>query len=92
MEAFIRKILKEEVAPELMNHGGDIDLFSVSEDGAVVKVTFKGACKTCPSLQMTLETVVTERLKSHLPNLKEVIMVQELPDDMLNLAKQLLRK
>lgn len=92
METLIRKILKEEVAPALMNHGGDIDLHSFSDDGSLVKVTFKGACKTCPSLQMTLETVVTESLKRHMPSLKEVVMVQEMPDDMLSLAKQLLRK
>lgn len=92
MEALIKRILKEEVAPALMNHGGDIALHSFSEDGSLVKVTFKGACKTCPSLQMTLETVVTECLKRHIPSLKEVVMVQEMPDDMLSLAKQLLRK
>ncbi len=88
----IKEILETKVAPELMLHGGDIELVGVENDGEIVKVKFHGACKTCPSAQMTIENVVAEHLKRELTQVREVILIQDMPEDMLTLAKQLLKK
>lgn len=92
LEAKIIQILEEKVSPELALHGGSVSFISVDEAGEVVKVSFNGACKTCPSAQMTLETIVTEQLRIAMPSLKEVILVNDTHKDMLDFAKQLMKK
>src|ERR1700726_3663409 len=38
----------ERVRPYLGSHGGDVDLLEVTDDD-VVRLAFKGSCKSCPS-------------------------------------------
>jgi Fe-S cluster biogenesis protein NfuA len=92
LEAKIKLILEEKVSPELALHGGSVSFISVDEAGEVVKVSFHGVCKTCPSAQMTLESIVTEQLRVSVPTLKEVILVNETHQDMLDFAKNLMKK
>lgn len=92
LETIIKQILEEQVSPELALHGGSVSFISVDAAGEIVKVSFNGACKTCPSAQMTLENIVTEQLRKAVPNLKEVILVNETHQDMLDFAKQLMKK
>ena len=88
----IIQILNDKVAPELELHGGSVEFVSVDEAGETVKVKFHGACKTCPSAQMTLETIVTENLKASLPSLKKIVLVDDTHQDMLDFAKKLMKK
>src|ERR1700749_2027316 len=43
----------DRVRPYLGSHGGDVDLLEI--DGGVVRLAFKGSCKSCPSSAVTLE-------------------------------------
>jgi len=61
----VQKVINE-IRPQLIADGGDIELIDVSEEGTV-KVRLKGSCAGCPMSQMTLELGVERYLKSKLP-------------------------
>ena len=67
----IRNLLDEYVRPAVENDGGAIE-FRGFEDG-VVTVAMKGSCAGCPSSTATLKGGIENLLKSHLPEVKEVV-------------------
>lgn len=69
-------IALEQIRPFLNDDGGDIELIEVTDD-KVVKVKFLGACKECSMSPMTLKGGVEEAIKKVLPEVKEVITVEE---------------
>lgn len=64
-------LLDEYVRPAVENDGGAID-FRSYEDG-VVTVALRGSCSGCPSSTATLKGGIENLLKSHLPEVKEVV-------------------
>jgi Fe-S cluster biogenesis protein NfuA len=71
----IRSLLDEYVRPAVENDGGAID-FRGFEDGTVT-VVLKGSCAGCPSSTATLKGGIENLLKSHLPEVKEVVAENE---------------
>jgi Fe-S cluster biogenesis protein NfuA len=69
----VEKIINE-IRPNLVADGGDIELVDVDKEGTV-KVKLKGACVGCPMSQMTLQLGVERYLKSKVPQVKKVISV-----------------
>lgn len=67
----IVSLLEEFVKPAVENDGGAIE-FRSYEDG-VVTVLLRGSCSGCPSSTATLKFGIENLLKSHLPEVKEVI-------------------
>jgi Fe-S cluster biogenesis protein NfuA len=67
----IRNLLDEYVRPAVENDGGAIE-FRGYDDG-IVTVAMKGSCAGCPSSTATLKGGIENLLKSHLPEVKEVI-------------------
>jgi Fe-S cluster biogenesis protein NfuA len=67
----------EQVRVSLQADGGDLELVEVTEDG-VVRVRLTGACAGCPMSQMTLKQGVERFLKSRIPDVKEVVNVDDL--------------
>lgn len=72
------KVLRaiQDVRPSLQADGGDIELVSVSDDG-IVNVRLTGACGTCPMSTMTLKMGVENYLKKMIPEVKEVVQIQD---------------
>ena len=68
----ITKVLKEDVAKELEQDGGGIELIEFKDGTAYVR--FKGACMGCPMAAMTLGNVVEEILKQKVKEVKRVKM------------------
>lgn len=64
-------LLDEYVRPAVENDGGAIHFKSFDE--GVVTVILKGSCSGCPSSTATLKGGVEQLLRSHLPQVKEVI-------------------
>ncbi|SDC60383.1 NifU family protein [Williamwhitmania taraxaci] len=64
------------VRPYLQNDGGDISLIEVTED-MVAKVKLLGACGTCPYSLMTLKNGVEQAIRRDVPEIKEVVAVNE---------------
>ncbi len=67
----IRNLLDEYVRPAVENDGGAIDFRSFEE--GTVTVVLRGACSGCPSSTATLKGGIETLLKSHLPEVKEVV-------------------
>ena len=69
----IREILDREIRPAVAMDGGDIT-FDHFENG-IVYLELKGACSGCPSSTATLKDGIEARLKSQIPEVKEVVSV-----------------
>lgn len=67
----IRDLLDEYVRPAVENDGGAIEFRGF--DNGIVTVVMRGSCAGCPSSTATLKGGIENLLKSHLPEVKEVI-------------------
>ena len=67
----VRTILETEVRPAVAQDGGDI-IFAGYRDG-IVEVYLQGSCAGCPSSTMTLKMGIEERLRSEIPEIREVV-------------------
>ena len=66
----------EKVRPYLLADGGDIELREITDD-LTVKVELTGACGTCPFSMFTLKNGVEQALKKDVPEVKEVVAVNQ---------------
>ena len=73
IERKIIEILDREIRPAVAMDGGDITFFGY-RDG-VVTLHLQGSCSSCPSSVMTLKMGVENRLRSSIPEVKEVVQV-----------------
>ncbi|MCC5922745.1 MAG: NifU family protein [Crocinitomicaceae bacterium] len=73
-DTIIENLLEEYVKPAVEGDGGAIE-FRHFQDG-IVTVLLKGACSGCPSSTATLKHGIENLLKSHLPEVKEVVAEQ----------------
>ena len=76
MNEIVNRIQKsiDEIKPFLQQDGGDIELIEVTPD-FVVKVRLQGACGSCPYRIQTLKLGVEDKLKTDVPQVKEVVNV-----------------
>ena len=65
----VEKVL-DEVRPQLIADGGNIELVDVID--GVVRVKLKGACAGCPMSAMTLKNGVERYLKSKISGIQRV--------------------
>ena len=73
MDQQIVDLIDEYVQPAVEQDGGAIHFQSYNEESGVVTVILKGSCSGCPSSTATLKGGVENLLKSHLPEIKEVV-------------------
>ena len=84
----IEKVLEEDVRPKLLAHEGDVEIREF-KDG-ILKVKLLGLCSGCPSAIFTTEEIIAETVKEKIPEVKDVVLVQEVSDDLIDMAKKLL--
>mgnify|MGYP001140465147 CR=1 FL=1 len=70
----IVSLLDQYVKPAVEGDGGAIDFLNYNE--GVVTVAMRGACSGCPSSTATLKNGIEQLLKTHIPEVKEVIAEQ----------------
>jgi len=85
----VEEVIEEKVRPALGEHSGDIEVVNL-KDG-VLKVRFLGKCSNCPSANITLESVVKSEIEAAIPEIKDVVLVTGVSDDLLDLAKAMLQ-
>jgi Fe-S cluster biogenesis protein NfuA len=73
VRAKVEEILNN-IRPSLQADGGDVELVDVKE--GVVSLKLTGACAGCPMSAMTLKNGIERTLKQEIPDLKEVIAVE----------------
>lgn len=86
----IEKVIEQSVRPQLGEHQGDIEIVEIKED--VLKVRFLGRCSNCPAATMTLESVVCSAIEEEVPEIRDVILVSGVSDDLLSLANDMLQQ
>ena len=84
----IQRILEEDVRPALMAHEGDVEL--ISYESQVVKVKLHGKCSGCPSAYLTTEELIAAKIKEKNPEVKDVVLVQEVNPELLDFARRIL--
>ncbi|HWB19828.1 MAG TPA: NifU family protein [Phycisphaerales bacterium] len=68
--ARVQKVL-DLIRPAIKSDGGDVELVSVTPQGAV-NVRFMGACIGCPSSSITLQSGIERALKQRIPDVTSV--------------------
>lgn len=76
----------EEIRPYLNSHGGDIDLDKI--EGNVVYVRLQGACSGCSLSAITLKNGVEEAIKTRIPEIEQVMMVNDLSPGFMPLNRK----
>ncbi|VBB06699.1 Hypothetical protein LUCI_1935 [Lucifera butyrica] len=87
----LAEVIANKVRPVLAGHNGNIELLEVTPDG-YVKVKLLGACSACPGAQLTLSELVARELKEVYPELKGVVPLQPVSDDLIEVALAILRQ
>jgi len=75
-ESIVKKVKDalEEIKPQIQADGGDIELVSV--ENGTAKVRLKGACAGCPMSALTLKQGVERVIKAKIPEIQKVEAVQ----------------
>lgn len=77
IDQMIVNILDEYVAPAVASDGGAIHFQSFDETTGTVTVILKGSCSGCPSSTATLKGGIESLLKSHMPEVQEVVALAD---------------
>ena len=87
----VERVVNERIRPLLRMHEGDMAVRD-ARDGEIW-IALSGACKTCPSAQITMEEIIGQTLKEELGNeYAGVHLVNETDEELLNFARALLNK
>ena len=73
MDQKIVDLINEYIQPAVEHDGGAIHFQSYNKDNGQVTVVLKGSCSGCPSSTATLKGGVENLLKSHIPEINEVV-------------------
>ena len=84
----IESFIEKNIRPYLISHNGDVKI--VSFDNSILRVKLIGQCMTCPASADTFEESIKNVLLSEFKELKDVILVNDVPDDMLAMALKIL--
>lgn len=69
----------EKVRPYMQSHGGNIELLSL--DNELARVRLQGTCKTCPSSSVTLELAVRRAVEEACPDLAGFEVSADVPEN-----------
>ncbi|WP_409015442.1 NifU family protein [Anaerostipes caccae] len=84
----IEKVLEEDVRPYLLEHEGNVRISEYKE--GILKVRLTGQCSGCPSAALTTEELIAEAVKKKISEVKDVVLVNEVSDDLIEMAKKLM--
>ena len=86
----IENVFDKYVRPQLSMHYGDVKI--ISFDGGVLKIKLMGQCSNCLSAKFTVEDIIEKELKEKLPEVKKVVLIEGVSDELLAFAKKILKK
>ena len=89
MREKVEKVLNEKVRPQLELHNGDLDVLDI-EDG-VVRIRLLGQCAGCPSAYLTIEQLIFGELTVAIPEIRQVIVVQDVSDELWEEARAVMQ-
>jgi Fe-S cluster biogenesis protein NfuA len=86
----VEMVLNERVRPAMAEHQGNVAVKGL-EDG-VLKLRFLGQCSGCPGARLTLEGLVTSPITEALPEIRDVVLVTDVSDELWETARAILRR
>lgn len=86
----IEKILKDKINPMLEEHEGWVELVSFDQENVTIR--FRGACSGCGAVKDTLNNIVIPKLMEEIPEIKNVMVSEDVSDELIQLAMKLLSK
>lgn len=84
----IEAVLNLFVRPQLSNHGGDVEVVDLDEDG-ILWIEMLGECSGCPSADDTAKTLVQKELVTRIPQIKGVEVDSGISDEIIAEAMKL---
>ena len=89
LQTRIESVIEEKLRPQLLLHGGGMEAVRLEGSRYVFRLT--GQCAGCPSAYLTTEELIRSTLLTEVPELREVVLEQQISDDLLEQARRLLR-
>jgi len=86
----IEQVLDEYVRPKLAAHYGNVKVINFND--SILEIKLEGQCSDCPSAKFTVEDLIEGDLKEHVPEIKKIVLIEGVSDDLLDFAKKLLNK
>jgi Fe-S cluster biogenesis protein NfuA len=87
----MQAVIEQKIRSVLTTHSVDSEFMEITPDG-FVKIKLSGACASCPSGQQTMSELMERAVREIDPELKGVILVQQVSDDLIHQALKILRK
>jgi NFU1 iron-sulfur cluster scaffold homolog, mitochondrial len=81
--AMIKELIEARIRPAVQEDGGDIRYVGFDEETGLVTVQLAGSCVGCPSSSVTLKQGVENMLKHYIPEVKDVMAIDEDGNDAL---------
>jgi len=85
----IEKVLDEKVRESLYSHGGDVEIKSF--ENGILRVKLLGQCSSCPAAKATNEDLIKYNVMEEIPEVKDVILVEEVSEELLDMARKILK-
>ena len=79
---------EKKVRPALLSHEGDVQIVEYAD--GVLKIRLTGHCSGCPSARLTTEELIAAEVQKEIPEVKEVVLVNEISPELLDFARKLL--
>lgn len=92
LAARVERILEEQVRPQLALHQGGIELVDCNASSGVLRVRLTGQCAGCPSAALTTQQLVAEQICNAVEEIREVVLVNGVSDELLQEARELLAR
>lgn len=89
MREAVEALLDEKVRPLFAKHGGGIEIAGIEDD--VLKVKMTGQCSSCMSASEDVEDIVTKEVLEKFPQIKSVVLVTGVSEDLLAMAGEFLK-
>jgi len=80
-------VIENHINPKLFEHKGWIELEEIT--GNKVYVRFRGACHACAAIYDTLDSEVKPKLMGLVPEIEDVLIVEEVSSEMIDYAQSL---
>jgi Fe-S cluster biogenesis protein NfuA len=84
----IELVLDVHVRPKLLEHYGNVEVLNFNKGILEVKLT--GQCSNCPSSKYTVESVIEHELMKYIPEVRKIVLFNEVSSELLSLAKEIL--
>ncbi|ANZ22725.1 Fe/S biogenesis protein NfuA [Buchnera aphidicola (Diuraphis noxia)] len=72
LEDKIKYFLNVEINPQLLMHGGEVNLIEIDQKNGTAIIQFRGGCNGCSMIGITLKETVEKKLLAAFPEIKKV--------------------